>query len=166
MTEQEAEQIIFGMSTKLISGRPRSTHELEVYLTKKAKEYALAIADQEVFVQRIIAKLTKLDFLNDTAFVKWWVENRSSFRPRGKTGLIAELRAKGIRKNDLDTFFSASDLDEVELAKQVLFKKHRTLSLYDSQTYRKKATDLLLRRGFSFGIIKQALKSAEENLER
>lgn len=157
MTEHEAEQIIFGMSTKLISGRPRSVHELQTYLAKKAKEYALAIEDQEVFVQRIIAKLTKLDFLNDTSFIKWWVENRSTFRPRGKRGLVAELRAKGIKQDDLDIFFSTSDLDEVELAKQVLLKKHRTLSLYDPQTYRKKATDLLLRRGFSFTIVKEAL---------
>lgn len=159
MTEQEAEQIIFGMSTKLISGRPRSVREMEMYLAKKAKEYALAITDQEVFVQRIIAKLTKLDFLNDTSFIKWWVENRSSFRPRGQRGLIAELRAKGIQQGDLDVFFSSSELDEVELAKQVLIKKQRTLSSYDAQVYRKKATDLLLRRGFSFNVIKQALMS-------
>lgn len=157
MTEHEAEQIIFGMSTKLISGRPRSVHELQLYLNKKAAEYALAIADKEIFVQRVIQKLTKLDFLNDISFIKWWVENRSSFRPRGKRGLIAELRAKGIKQDDLDTFFSASKLDEVELAKQVLLKKHRTLSLYDSQTYRKKATNLLLRRGFSFDVVKEAL---------
>ena len=157
MTEHEVEQIIFGMSTKLISGRPRSVHEMQLYLNKKATDYSLAIADKEIFVQRLIQKLTKLDFLNDTSFIKWWVENRSSFRPRGKRGLIAELRAKGIQQDDLDVFFSKSELDEVELAKQVLVKKQRTFSLYDPQTQRKKATDLLLRRGFSFDVIKQAL---------
>ncbi len=159
MTEHEAEQIIFGMSTKLISGRPRSVHEMQLYLNKKAIEYALAIADKETFVERVIQKLTKLDFLNDNSFIKWWVENRSSFRPRGKRGLIAELRAKGIKQDDLDVFFSKSELDEVELAKQVLLKKQRTLSMYDPATYRKKATDLLLRRGFSFDVIKHALVS-------
>lgn len=159
MTEQEAEQIILSMSTKLISGRPRSVHEMETYLTKKAKEYALAISDQEVFVRQIIAKLTRFDFLNDTSFIRWWVENRSSFRPRGQRGLVAELRAKGIKQDDIDMFFSESEINEVELAKHVLFKKHRAFSLYDPQTQRKKATDLLLRRGFSFGVIKQALES-------
>lgn len=130
---------------------------MQLYLNKKATDYSLAIADKEIFVQRLIQKLTKLDFLNDTSFIKWWVENRSSFRPRGKRGLIAELRAKGIQQDDLDVFFSKSELDEVELAKQVLVKKQRTFSLYDPQTQRKKATDLLLRRGFSFDVIKQAL---------
>ena len=134
MTEHEAEQIIFGMSTKLISGRPRSIHELQLYLNKKATEYALAIADKEIFVERVIQKLIKLDFLNDASFIKWWVENRSSFRPRGKRGLVAELRAKGIQQDDLDIFFSNSELDEVNLAKQVLSKKQRTLSMYDPQT--------------------------------
>lgn len=157
MTEHEAEQIIFGMSTKLISGRPRSVHEMQMYLSKKATEYALAIADKEIFVERVIQKLTKLDFLNDNSFIQWWVENRSSFRPRGKRGLIAELRAKGIQQDDLDAYFSDSELDEVQLAKQVLFKKQRTLSMYDPQTQRKKATDLLLRRGFSFDVVKEAL---------
>ena len=122
------------MSTKLISGRPRSIHELQLYLNKKATEYALAIADKEIFVERVIQKLIKLDFLNDASFIKWWVENRSSFRPRGKRGLVAELRAKGIQQDDLDIFFSNSELDEVNLAKQVLSKKQRTLSMYDPQT--------------------------------
>lgn len=130
---------------------------MRLYLNKKATEYALAIADKEIFVERVIQKLSKLDFLNDDAFIKWWVENRSSFRPRGKRGLIAELRAKGIQQDDLDVFFSKSELDEVELAKQTFSKKQRTFSMYDTQTQRKKATDLLLRRGFSFGIIKQVL---------
>ena len=135
---------------------------MQLYLNKKAIEYALAIADKEIFVERVIQKLSKLDFLNDETFIKWWVENRSSFRPRGKRGLIAELRAKGIQQDDLDIFFSTSELDEVNLAKQVLLKKQRTLSMYDPQTQRKKATDLLLRRGFSFGIIKQAMDEFKE----
>ncbi len=154
----ELESFLYGMCMRLISKRPRSTWEIKQYLGKKFIKYARLITDPDASMTRLVDRLTQSDFLNDTAFINWWVDSRSSFRPKGKRALQVELRQKGISNDDIEAHFESHTLDETTLALHVLLKKERVLSALEPKLRTKKATELLLRRGFTYDIAKKAIE--------
>lgn len=158
MDEKELESVLFNASLRYISARPRSVHELKQYLAKKLARYATLLPDPESLQHKILFRLSELNFLNDQEFIKWWVESRSYFKPKGKRGLEAELRVKGISPDDIDIFFQSHDLEETSLATTVLEKKARTLAAFEPKIRTKKATELLLRRGFSYDVAKKVVQ--------
>lgn len=158
MDEMELESLLYGMCLRLISKRPRSVWEIKQYLDKKLSKYARLITDPDESMSRLINRLIQSDFLNDSVFIDWWVDSRSSFRPKGKRALVVELRQKGLSNDDIEQYFESHGLDETSLALDVLRKKERTLSILESQFRIKKATELLLRRGFQYDIAKKAIE--------
>ena len=68
--------------------RPRSVDEIRRYL--KGKDVAPEVMNE------IIERLTSVGLLDDWAFARYWLENRSDFRPRGERALRLELRQKGV----------------------------------------------------------------------
>ena len=94
--------------------------------------------------------------LNDTDFALLWVENRRTFRPRGKLLLRKELLAKGI--NDSDIEIALSEVDELADARQLAYSK---LSKYDGLSLdflRKKIWSLLSRRGFDYSVVNDLVR--------
>ncbi|HRF95643.1 MAG TPA: RecX family transcriptional regulator, partial [Aggregatilineales bacterium] len=68
--------------------RPRSTAEVRKNLVDKA------YSDEAI--EASIEKLVAQGYLDDEAFARYWVTNRSEFKPRGARALRSELRQKGI----------------------------------------------------------------------
>jgi regulatory protein len=130
--------------------RPRSKREVETWL-KKYKVH-------ESMHDELFSKLKRLELLNDTEFAKWWVEQRTAFRPRGKRALIAELRQKGIDRYVIDDVLSMADIDEKKMAKELLEKRKYRWERLDKLEARKKKSDFLARKGFGWEIIKQLVK--------
>jgi len=137
---------------RLVSARPRSEREVRNYLKRKK------VPDQAI--SQVIEKLYALNLLNDLAFANWWVEQRTTFRPKGKRALRAELREKGIGEEIADK--ATSSLDEISLAKKVLDKKLRLYSVLPPLERRQKATSFLARKGFTWEVIKAVLEKEGE----
>ena len=152
LTEKQVEDLIFknefqkllDKAYRILSLRPRSEKEVKDYLAKKKATPKVA--------QKIIAKLKKLNHLNDQEFARWWVEQRSTFRPRGKFGLVAELRQKGVAKEVIDRVIKK--VDEMSLARKAAQKKIRSYKRLNPREFREKMTAFLARRGFSWSVIK------------
>lgn len=160
MNEKEIEGMLYGACIRLISKRPRSVHEIEVYLNNKLTRYSSLTTNYQLLTPHLINRLLQSDFLNDEVFVDWWVESRNYFRPKGKRALISELIAKGIDDGQITEYFEAHAFDEPTLAADVLRKKSRTLMLLDPKIRKQKAIELLLRRGFGYDSAKKALESS------
>ncbi len=92
----------------------------------------------------LITKLKELRLINDEEFTKWFIEQRQTFRPKGKRLLEAELRKKGI-KVKVET-----GLSETELAKKALEKK--------KNLDREQKIRFLVSRGFDWQTIEDVLK--------
>jgi len=133
-------QKLLDKTYRFLSYRPRSEREIRNYLKKKN-------ASDEI-VQKIVKKLKKLRLIDDLVFCRWWIEQRITFRPRGKFALQVELRQKGIDSEMAKKVIEAM-VDEVKLAKKVIQGK---------KANRQKLSALLARRGFSWEIIRQVLK--------
>lgn len=146
---------VFPKAVKFISLRPRSQKEILTYLAKKS-------SNQKVR-EKIFQELTKLGLVDDQSFVHWWIDQRNTFRPKGKKALMMELRQKGIDR-DLSEMIVNREVDERKLAKMLLTKKKKTWEKLPLVIQKEKQTSFLARRGFSWSVIK-ALLDESQSLE-
>ncbi len=134
-----------------LSYRARSEKEIRQNLSKHEIP--------EVTIEETLERLRQDGFANDKQFASAWVENRSTFRPRGRRALALELRQKGIDDSTIES--ALADVDEEALAYEAGLKKARKLkgaALSSSKglewsVFRKKTSDFLARRGFSYSVI-------------
>lgn len=139
--------------------RPRTEREVQTYLEKKGEKFGWP---HEVIEQTIIC-LKKQNLINDKHFISWLVDSRSRTKPKSAFALRSELFKLGIPKELLDEHFSTYETDESELAIQALRPKWRRFQTLESRDRFQKAAAFLSRRGFSFDLIKKAIRTLEEN---
>lgn len=147
--------------------RPHSIREVRDYLwrktrTTKYKSRQGEIKEREGVSQtvadRVLERLIEKQYINDDTFARYWVENRNQLKGVSQRKLIAELRAKGVEAAVIETAVSASTRsDEDELAKIIAKKSAR----YPDQ---QKFIQYLMRQGFSYDTVKQALENASQDV--
>lgn len=135
-----------------LSYRPRSREEVRRYLRRKETPPNV--------IDAALAKLDRLDLVNDEAFASFWMENREQFSPRGARAIKNELRMKGVERTVVDEVITG-DKDE-ELALKAGRKKALSLvhaSTMDFATFRNRLGSFLQRRGFSYDITKRTVSA-------
>ncbi len=138
----------YSRSLDYLSRRPRSRQEIERYL--KGKEVP------EPTIERVLARLTKAQLLDDLAFAHYWIENRESFRPRGVRALRYELRQKGLDETIINEALNSSELDEIDSAYRVGAKQlYRLQSIEDRREFQQRLATYLARRGFNWETIRE-----------
>jgi regulatory protein len=152
LRSEEAEQQAVDRALNYLSFRPRSRAEVRRYLQRKETPPDI--------IDAALERLDRLDFVNDRAFVEFWVENRDKFNPRGARALKNELRMKGVERDIVDELVD-KDADE-ELALRAARKKAASLAHtpgIDYSAFRNKLGAFLQRRGFGYEVVKHAVKS-------
>jgi regulatory protein len=140
---QDADESAYQRALRLVSSRERSESELRTYLRRHKTP--------EDVLERTLARLREHRHADDAKFARAWVENRNTFRPRGRSALAWELRGKGIAAEVAE--MALSGIDESTLAHHAGLKKARQLSTADWQAFRTKVSAYLARRGFPTSII-------------
>ena len=136
-----------------LSYRARSENEIRKNLSKHEIPDAV--------IEETIERLRREGFADDKKFASAWVENRSTFRPRGRRALALELRQKGIDDHTIES--ALEGIDDEALAYEAGQKKARKLALSLSKgqewtEFRKKMSEFLARRGFSYSVIAPIVK--------
>lgn len=152
--QTSAEDKIYGRALRYAAMRPRSTWELEQYLSRKDASPALA--------EMILNKLRNIGLLDDAAFACSYVAGRRLLRPASKRKLQQELRAKHVG-DDAVRQALAEDDDAAEeggdrAALRAIIAKKRRQPRYADNT---KLLQYLARQGFSYDDIKDALGREE-----
>ncbi len=150
MDNKERIDFLINRSYALVQKRPRTEREIRDYLLRK-KENSLVI-------EAVIEALKSKKLIDDNHFIKWWVEQRSYFKPRGIRALKAELRQRGINKELLDSYFEDENINELELAKNELKRVRRRFDALSPQDKYRKSVQYLLRRGFPFALARKAFE--------
>jgi regulatory protein len=135
---------------RFVSFRPRSEKEFREFLQKKLHA-SKTFADPSV-IEKVMVWLADHDYLNDGKFAQWLYDQRTGSKPRGTKLIEQELRQKGIEKSVIDQVLGSAG-NQVDLARVALAKKIHTWQAYPSLVIRKKASDFLLRRGFSWDTV-------------
>jgi regulatory protein len=135
--------------------RPRSEKEIEDWCKKKNVPKGLR--------KKYLDKLKHLDLANDLKFARFWVEQRLSFKPKPMSILKQELRQKGVKQETIDEVLSDFKIDELKQAKNLLEKNRSRWKRLTPDQFKKKASGFLLRKGYSWEIVKEALSLFDEN---
>lgn len=127
--------------------RPHSTKEFRDYLYRKKIE--------PDFMNSLVKEFQTKKYLNDEAFARFWVESRRSSKHASSRRLRFELRQKGVQKEIVDMILQDTEVDELQALTELITSKRRQTRYQDRQ----KLIAYLLRQGYNYENIKQALES-------
>lgn len=142
LREQDGIEKAYDRALNYLSYRARSEREIRTYLRRKDVSDDVA--------EEIMARLRRVGLVDDAAFASLWVRNRQATSPRGERALRQELWQKGIARDVVDE--ALTDLDETGQALEAARPRAQRLAGLEAAEFRKKLTDFLLRRGFSYGV--------------
>lgn len=135
--------------SKALSYVARRPHSEAVLRDKLKQKF------DEGFVDDAIQRLNQLGYLDDEAFARQWVEERGT--ARGKRLLQQELRRKGVADGVIELVLDDTDTDEVAQARALAAKRLSRLSGHSPEVVRRRMTDYLLRRGYSYQVVNEVL---------
>ena len=161
LRQEDALESAFQRSLLILSYRPRSESEIQRKLTEAGFDEAVQ--------QAVLARLRDGGLVGDEQFAQTWVENRQTFRPRSKRMLAAELRQKGVGDEAIEQALEGSVDDETS-AYETAARYARKMASADWETFRKRLSGYLGRKGFSYETVsitirrvwKELNESAEE----
>jgi regulatory protein len=145
----------FDHAVKLLARRPYSTAEIRRNLESKHVPPAT--------IDEVLAKLARLDYVDDRAFAEFWVENRERFRPRGPHALRYELRQKGIPDEIIEAVLGG--LDGRASAYRAAQDKARRLRGLTAEQFRTRLGAFLVQRGFGYDIVREVLEQMIDELK-
>lgn len=122
-----------------LSFRPRSQWEIETHLKRKFNKVNINITE----------KLKKLGLIDDLKFAQWFVEQRNTFRPKGKRMLGFELKRLGVSNEIAKNVLGEDKTSDFEKAYGLISKK----KFKDKE----KIIRFLGARGFNWDTIKEVL---------
>jgi regulatory protein len=142
LVRQEERLSAVNAALRFLAYRPRSQDEVRLRLRRKGFSPALVVATLEQLVER--------GLLDDSAFARFWVENRTAFRPRSARLLSMELRRKGV---PVETAHEALlELNEEDDAYRAARKKAESAQSEDYRVFRERIGSYLRRRGYSYDL--------------
>jgi regulatory protein len=133
----------FDAAVHLLAYRPRSELEMKQRLYKRGFRDDIA--------SKTLLRLREQNLINDEAFAQYWKDTRLSFNPRSRRLIKYELMRKGIPSETADE--ATSDLDDTAAAYKAGLKKARLISSMDYGEFRRRLSNYLKWRGFSYEII-------------
>ena len=140
---EDARERAFQQAMLFLSYRARSEAEIRQNLRKHEIP--------EPVIEQTLERLRQDGLANDNQFARAWVENRSAFRPRSRRLMAMELRQKGL--NDEAVSSAVADVDDETLAYEAAQKRAVRFKGLEWNEFRKKLSDFLARRGFSYSVV-------------
>ncbi len=134
-------------SLDYLSYRPRSEAEMRRYLS--GKDFS------EDVIDRVLDRLLDVGLVDDADFARYWVDNRTRFKPRGQRALRYELRQKGVDSTAIEA--ALEDFDERAAAYRVAESQGRRISHLPPDAFQKRLTQRMARRGFPYPLIREIL---------
>ncbi|MDM5226864.1 recombination regulator RecX [Cytobacillus sp. NJ13] len=148
----------YNMAIQYLSRRMRSETEVRKHLADKEVE--------EPVIQEVVHKLYDYNFLNDEEYAIAFVRTQMKTSDKGKGLIRTELKEKGISPKLIDEALEVYPR-EAELSTAIkLCEKHAQKNARDSsKILRQKLEQMLMRKGFNFDIIQEAVSETETEKE-
>lgn len=148
-------------AVQYLANRPRSVGEIRRHL--HGKRY-----DDEA-IDGAIDKLRAQRYVDDLDFAKYWVEQRSRFRPKGDRALISELSNKGVSRETIDIALGEMPAEsESDRARRAITRQLRRWESLDPPERKRKIHAFLAQRGFGYDVIDEVIArpEIEETIEQ
>jgi len=142
LIRQEERHSALNSALRFLAYRPRSHDEVRLRLRRKGFSPALIATTLDGLAQK--------GLLDDGAFARFWVENRTAFRPRSARLLGMELRRKGVPEETARE--ALLEVNEEDDAYRAARKKAESTHAEDHRTFRERIGSYLRRRGYSYDL--------------
>jgi regulatory protein len=106
--------------------------------------------------EKTLARLKEQGLVDDTAFARFWIDNREAFSPRSRRLTKLELKRKGLNSDIIEQL--VSEVDDSDSAYRAALSRVRRLPLADHQDFRRRLGEHLGRRGFSYDVINETIE--------
>lgn len=146
---------------KFLSYRPRSVEEVRKNLLNSRGRFNSAKKNTTPEIaEKIISKLKEYKFIDDKEFVKWWIEQRTNYKPRSLRLIKMELGQKGISKDLIEEVMEGLEnkVDDLASAKKLIERKLPRYKGLDRDKKFQKVARYLSSKGFNYDIIKEIFK--------
>ena len=137
-----------------ISRGAKSKHQLAQILTKREipDEISLPLLD----------RFEEAGLINDLTFAETVVSSRRNYRGLSKSAIKRELNQKGVAQELIETTTDViTPEEELESAKRLASTRIRSMGRLEQQVRTRRLFAFLQRKGYSSGIIFEAIRFAE-----
>lgn len=137
-----------GAAVKYLALKLRTSYEISQKLNE--------LGYDDKTIEKVIENLTEIDYLDDYKYAVKFISEKSKLKPKSVKMLSMELKYKGVRDDIIDRAFEEIDLNEDDVAYELLRKKYLRYTSFEEKDINKMRT-FLLNRGFSFKQISNAI---------
>ena len=142
---------------RYLSYKPRTERELVLYL--KRKEFSQLISD------RVLERIKDLGFIDDISYARQYTQELINKGQDGTSKILNKLIKRGINpelaKNMIEEL--TTEDNEFQRALTLAEKKLPSYKKYEFLIQKKKINDFLIRKGFRFDAVNQALQEVFKN---
>ena len=112
----------------------------------------------EVIWKDVFSKLKSLELMDDKKFARFWVESRNEFKPKPARIVRQELRLKGIDKDIIDEVLSENEIDEKEIALNLLENRKSHWERIEKAKRGQKMAVYLVSKGFDYEVARKSIE--------
>jgi regulatory protein len=148
---------LFNYAVGVLARRMRTVRDLRRLMKNRAEEGEAG----ERAMDRVVARLTELNYLSDTRFAADYTRLRKENEKHGRRRVQQDLAQKGIHKDLVAATLAKAydDVDEVVLAREYIARKRiKQPSGADAQKQTVRVMGRLMRAGFSSSAIFKVLR--------
>ena len=137
-----------------LGNRPRSVSEIRRHL--RGKRY------DDQAIDGAIDKLRAQRYVDDLDFAKYWVEQRSRFRPKGDRALMSELTSKGVARETIHAALGEMPAEsETDRARRAIARQLSRWQSLEPAERKRKIHAFLVARGFGYDVIDEVIARPE-----
>ncbi len=113
-------------------------------------------------IDKVMEFLLKYNYVNDYEYSMAFIRQCLKLNPLGAYGICQKLKSYGVKSSTAEKAIADSEIDEYYYAGKLASKK-TSAKQFNSAADFKKLQDFLLRRGFSYDIIKSVIDEYKSN---
>ncbi|MEI6404325.1 MAG: regulatory protein RecX [Actinomycetes bacterium] len=129
---------------------PRSRKELATKMAAKGVTEEVSLA--------VLERLTEVGLVDDRGYAELLVRSKTKVKRLSRRALRMELLKKGIDPEIISQVLaSVTDDDEIQMARELVEKKMRSLTKVDPVVAQRRLSGQLARKGYSHSVIMKVL---------
>ena len=113
--------------------------------------------------EEIIERFAELHYIDEEKLAEQIVHSHHERKGLGRAGVQTEMRRRGLDANLILEKLEELPDDEAERAIEMAIKRVGQLERFDEQTIDRRLTGFLMRKGYSSGAVRLAVKAALES---
>jgi len=138
----------------LLSYRDRSEKEIKERLERKGFE--------DEYIKAVIGEFKEKGLIDESKFARILKEDAIKRKYLSINSAKQHIIKKGIPKDVVEQIFSEEKIDDTETARRLIERRMKMLETHSKNEIAKKLYNLLIRKGYSYEIIRKIL--IEKNL--